>query len=120
MSLQLTPTTIAYRSSVAAAAGGGTPIAPMAWMAFGSGDTPYSAERDEQLLAEFVRVPLTVTQSGPTLIASAVITGNQAGMNVIREAGVFTSAGILVGRRVLAPKELEAEAELEVGIHFEY
>ncbi|MNT88482.1 hypothetical protein D3C72_2290510 [compost metagenome] len=75
---------------------------------------------DTALGAEFVRIPLTITRNGPTNVAVAVLTGVQAGLKVVREAGVFTSSGVLAGRRVLAPKELERESELEVEIFFEY
>lgn len=120
MSNQLTPTTVAYRSAVATAAAGGAPIAPLAYMAFGSSDTPYSPDADTALHEEFVRIPLSVTADGPTVTARGVLTGLQAGVNTVREAGVFTSNGVLAGRRVLAPKELEREAELEIEINFEY
>lgn len=120
MSYQLTPTTIAYRSAVAAAAAGGAPISPIAFMAFGTLDTPYSPDTDTDVPGEFKRLPLSVSVQGPNVVARAVLTGADAGMNVVRGVGVFTSAGTLVGRRVLAPKELEAEAELEIEITFEY
>lgn len=120
MSLQLTPTTIAYRTAVATAAAGGPPLAPLAFMAFGQDGTPYDPDSDQTLHDEFVRVPLSCTVQGATVVARAVLTGAQAGARVVREAGVFTSADVLVGRRALAPKELESETEMEVEIHFEY
>ena len=54
------------------------------------------------------------------MVARGVLTGVQTGNRVVREAGVFTSTGVLVGRRALAQKELESETEMEVEIHFEY
>ena len=120
MSLQLTPTTIAYRSAVASAAAGGAPIAPLAFMAFGQDGMPYNPDTDTALHAEFVRVPISCTIQGATVVARGVLTGAQTGNRVVREAGVFTSNGVLVGRRALAQKELESETEMEVEIHFEY
>lgn len=120
MITQPTPATVAYRSAVATAAAGGAPIAPLAWMAFGESAAPYSPDTDTSLRAEFARVPLVVTVQGPNVIARGVLTGELAGMRTVREAGVFTANGVLAGRRVLAPKELERETELEIEIHFAY
>lgn len=120
MSYQLTPTTIAYRSAVATAAAGGAPISPIAFMAFGALDAPYNPDTDTEVPGEFKRLPVTLSAQGPNVVARAVLTGADAGLNVVRGAGVFTSDGTLVGRRVLAPKELETEAELEIEITFEY
>lgn len=120
MSYQLTPVTTAYRTAVATAAAGGAPLSPIAYMAFGTVAAPYNPDVDTTVPGEFKRVPISLSVNGPTVTAHAVITGQDAGLHVIEGAGVFTSDGTLVGRRALAPKELEAEAELEIEITFEY
>ncbi len=120
MSYQLTPVTTAYRAAVALAAAGGAPISPIAYMAFGSASAPYNPDIDIEVPGEFYRVPVSLSVDGPTVTARAVITGQDAGAHGIEGAGVFTLDGTLVGRRVLARKELEAEAELEIEITFEY
>ena len=120
MSLQKIPATNAYRQLVAAAAANGTVLSPLATMAFGTGDRPYSPDSDTTLQAEFTRVACTRSITGVTVTARGVLGGAVAGSRVIREVGVFTSSGVLAGRRVIAPKELEAEAEIEIEVDFEY
>lgn len=120
MSYQLTPVTTAYRTAVAVAAAGGAPLSPIAYMAFGTASEPYHPDIDTAVPGEFKRIPVSVTVQGPTVTARAVLTGQDAGMHGIEGAGVFTLDGTLVGRRVLARKELETEAELEIEITFEY
>lgn len=120
MSYQLTPVTTAYRTAVAAAAAGGAPISPIAYMAFGTVAAPYHPDTDTDVPGEFKRVPVSLSVDGPTVTARAVLTGQDAGAKGVEGAGVFTLDGTLVGRRVLARKELEAEAELEIEITFEY
>lgn len=109
-----------YRHQVALAAAAGTAIPKTAWMAFGRSDRPYAPETDVALGDEFVRVPVTTQVDGPTLIASGVLTGEAAGGNTLREVGVFTADGTLMGRRVLAPKSFEPDTEFEVELVFEY
>lgn len=115
-----TPVTHAYRHQVALSAATGTAISPAAYMAFGSSDRAYSAEEDTALYDEFCRVPVTNKVDGAMLTVSGVLTGQLAGSRVLREMGVFTAAGVLMGRRVLKPKEFEDSTELEIELAFEY
>lgn len=115
-----TPVALAYRHQVALSAATGAAISPAAFMAFGSGAAPYSPDEDTALAAEFVRVPVAVEVVGPELKVTGVLTGAQAGANVLREVAVFTAAGVLMGRRVMKPKEFEDSTELEIEIVFEY
>lgn len=115
-----TPVALTYRHQVALSAANGTAISPAAFMAFGSSDKAYSPDEDTSLYAEFIRVPVTNKVVGPELTVSGVLTGSQAGANVLREVAVFTAAGVLMGRRVMKPKEFEDSTELEIEIVFEY
>jgi hypothetical protein len=49
-----------------------------------------------------------------------VVSGEDVGENAVREVGVFAADGTLMGRRVVAPKELEPETEIEFELVFEY
>lgn len=121
MSTQSTLMATAYRQSVALAAANGTAISALAFMAFGTGDDPYDPENNTALQNEVLRLPLlNVTAQGPTVRAIGLLSGTQAGVHVIREAGVFTASGVLVGRRLIGCVELISEAELEIEIEFEY
>ena len=120
MSLQKVPATTAYRKLIAAAAANGTVISPISYMAFGTGAAAYAPESDTKLAAEFKRIACTRSVNGVTVTARSVLTGADALGKTIREVGVLTASGVLVGRRVIAPKELEQESEIEVEIDFEY
>lgn len=120
MSLQKVPATTAYRRLVAAAAANGTALSPLAFMAFGTGDAAYAPASDTKLKAEFARVACTRSVDGVTVTARGVLSGATAGSRTVREIGIFTASGVLVGRRVIAPKELEPESEIEIEIEFEY
>lgn len=112
--------TIAYRSLVALAAANGTAVPRAAFMAFGTGDDAYSPDTDTALRAEFLRVPTTNSPVGPSLAVIAVLQGVAAGNNIVREVAVIASDGTLMGRRVVAPKQLEPETEIEFELIFEY
>lgn len=112
--------TIAYRSAVALAVAGVAPQPTAAYVAFGSGDRPYSPDTDTDMQAEFHRVIAEASASGPTLTVRGTLLGSAAGSHVLREVGVFASDGTLMGRRVVAPKEFEPETEFEVDLVFEY
>lgn len=111
--------TQAYRSRVALAAANGGNLPAAAFLAFGSGDAPYTLD-DIALAAEWLRVPTSNTTDGPLLTVSGVLDGAAAGLNVLREVGVFAADGTLMGRRVLTPKELEPGTVLEFEITFQY
>jgi hypothetical protein len=98
--------TAAYRNKVATAAATGAALPKAAWLAFGSGDAPYSPDVDTALQAEFLRVATSNEVSGPSLTVRGVLSG--------------AADGTLMGRRVVAPKELEPETEIEFEIVFEY
>lgn len=115
-----TPTTLAYRHQVALSAATGTAISKATWMAFGSGDKAYSPDEDVALVAEFARVPVTNTVDGAVLTVRGSMSGVLAANNVLREFGVFTEAGVLMGRRVVKPKEFEDTSEIELDLDFEY
>ena len=121
MTMTAVPTTIAYRSAVARSAATGEAISPAAWMAVGDGTAPYSPDADAGLAAEITRVPAQATADGPVMRVRATITGAllPAGRRVT-EFGVITAAGVLIGRRVIKPVELEAFGELDLEIEFEY
>lgn len=110
----------AYRHQVALAAANGTPIPRAAWLAFGTGDRPYSPDTDLALEAEFLRVATINQVDGPRLAVSGVLQGAATGTNVVREVAVIAVDGTLMGRRVVAPKELEPETEIEFELVFEY
>lgn len=115
-----TPVALTYRHQVALSAANGTAISPAAFMAFGSSDKAYSPDEDTGLYAEFFRVPVTTSVIGAEMTVKGVLTGDQAGTNVLREVAVFTASGVLLGRRVMKPKEFESSTLLEVEIVFEY
>lgn len=118
--LNTTPVTHAYRAAVATCALTGAAMSRIAFMAFSESSTPYSAEQDTTAPGEFVRVPITGEVSGPSLKVTGLLTGAQTGERVVRSVAVFTQSGLLVGRRVLRPKELEADASLEIEMTFTY
>lgn len=115
-----TPTTHAYRSAVALSAATGAAISPIAFMAFGTSARAFSAADDTALYGELVRLPVTAIATGPEVKVIGVLAGIQVGNSVVREVGVFTAAGVLVGRAVLTPKEFEENSELEIEMIFEY
>ena len=110
----------AYRYQVALACANGSAMPKAAFLAFGSGSRPYDPATDQGLEAEFIRVSTSNSVAGPRLTVKGVLTGAQAGSNVVREVAVLTDTGTLMGRRVVAPKELEPETEIEFEIVFEY
>lgn len=119
MSTTAIAATNAYRHKVAltAAAGGALPKA--AWVAFGAGARPYTLD-DIAMEAEFFRVSSNNSVDGVQLTVAGVLTGIDAGAHVLREVGVFSADGTLMGRRVLTPKELEPETQLEIELVFQY
>lgn len=123
MSLQQVPASHAYRRLVAAAAANGTVISPLATMVFSDRDTPYQPETDTTATAtagEIARVAITRTVNGAAVLAVGVLQGAVTAGRTVRSVAVLTGNGVLVGRRVIAPKELEPEAQIEVEIAFEY
>lgn len=119
MSTIAVATTAAYRAKVASAAAEGGLLPKASYLAFGSGDTPYSID-DTALENEWLRVPTTNTATGPLLTVTGVLLGAEAGLNVLREIGVVCEDGTLMGRRVISHKELEPETRLEFEITFQY
>lgn len=115
-----TPTTLAYRHHIAVCAATGGTVSKAAWMCFGEGSKPYSPDEDVALVAEFARVPVVCTVVGAVLTARATLPGTMAGDKVLREISVETDAGVLMGRRVVKPKEFEPTSEIELDIDFEY
>ncbi len=111
--------TTAYRAKVALRAAEGGQMPRAAELGFGSGDAPYTLS-DTALAAQWLRVPTVNTTAGPVLTVTGVLSGTQAGANTLREVGVFDEEGTLMGRRVLTPKELEPETQLEFEIIFQY
>lgn len=112
--------TTAYRTIVALAAANGTIIPAAAWVAFGRGDTAYNPETDTGLEDEFLRVPSVNVADGPILTVRGTLEGLVAGSNITREVAAIAADGTLMGRRVIAPKELEPESSIEFEIVFEY
>ena len=115
-----TPTTLAYRHQVAVSAATGDAISKAAWMCFGSGDKAYSPDEDVALVAEFARVPVVCVVNGSVLTVRGNLTGIQAGDNVLREFSVETESGVMMGRRVVKPKQFEPSSEIELDLDFEY
>ncbi len=112
--------TAAYRNKVALAAANGTVLPQAAWLAFGSGDRLYYPDIDVALQNEFLRVATVNTVDGARMTVAGTLAGAAAGMNITREVAVIASDGTLMGRRVVAPKELEPETEIDFEIVFEY
>lgn len=117
---QTTPVTHAYRNHVATTALAGGALSKAAFMAFSESDVPYSPETDTALPGEFVRVPIEGEVVGPNLKVVGLLTGELAGDRVVRGVAVFTASGLLMGRRVLKPKELEQGSTMEIDITFTY
>ena len=109
-----------YRSAVASAVAGSAPLAPAQYVVFGEGGRTYSPETDTEMDSPFAQSLAECSTEGVTLIVRGKLTGQQAEGRVVREVGVLTSDGTLMGRRVVAPKELEVESEYEVVLKFEY
>lgn len=110
----------AYRHRIALAVAEGGSIPKAAYLAFGSGDRPYSPDTDTALQAEFLRVACTTSVDGVRLTVTGVLKGSATGLNVTREVAVFAADGTLMGRRVVAAKELEPETEITFELVFEY
>lgn len=119
MSTIATAVTSIYRKKVAQAAAHGTAIPRMAYLAFGTGDRPYDLD-DVEMHAGFLTVPAHVTVAGVQVTAAAAITGLQTGSRTVREVGVFAEDHTLIGRRVIAPKKLEPETQIEFELTFQY
>lgn len=117
--IQSIAATYAYRRKVSLAAANGTAISKIAFLAFGSGDKPYSLD-DTRLDKEFKRVDATVSVQGVELLATGSLKGLDVGSRTLCEVGVFTADGVLVGRRVLAPKQFEPETEMDFELTFQY
>ena len=115
-----TPLTTAYRHALAVAAATGGAISAAAFMAFGTGSKAYSPDTDTALDAEFARIPLASVVTGPELVASASLTGTLLGDRAVREIGIFTASGVLMGRKVIRPIELEPFGLIDIEITFEY
>lgn len=108
-----------YRSRIATAAAAGSAIPRAATVAFGSGDRPYTVD-DIDMADEFARMDATVSAAGPLLTVHAVLPGAVVGARTLREVGVFAADGTLMGRKVITPKQFEAETQLEFELHFQY
>jgi hypothetical protein len=119
MSTTAIAATNAYRQMIAQAAATGGAVSPIAFVAFGTGETPYTVD-DIALNAEFLRIAASVSRNGVIVTAAATITGAQVGSRVLREVGAFTASGILVGRRIVAPKEFEPDTDFDIEIDFQY
>lgn len=115
-----TPTAHAYRAAVALSAATGGAISPIAFMAFGTSNRPYSAADDVEVYGEVARVAAVAVANGPEVSVKAVLKGSQAGDSIICNVGAFTASGVLVGRAVVKPKEFEETSELEIEMIFEY
>lgn len=121
MTMTAVPVTVAYRSAVALSAATGNAISPAIWMAVGGGSSPYSPDTDVALDAEIVRVAAVAEAHGPVMRVRATVTGALLPEGVsITEFGVLTESGVLIGRRVIKPVELEEFGELDLEIEFEY
>lgn len=110
----------AYRHQVALAAANGAAVPRAAWLAFGTGERAYSPDTDIALQAELLRVATTNTVDGVRLTVAGTLLGSATGASVIREVAVIAADGTLMGRRVVAPKELEPETEILFELVFEY
>lgn len=112
--------THAYRAAVALAVSGAAPLATAQYVVFGEGSEPYSPETSTAMDRPFAQSVADCSVDGVTLIVRGKLTGAQAAGRVVREVGVVASDGTLMGRRVVAPKELEPETEYEFTLRFEY
>lgn len=109
----------AYRKKVALAAATGGALPKIAYLAFGTGDRPYTLD-DTGLHQQFLVVAAQTVVSGVLVTAKSVLTGAQLGQRTLREVGVLAQDGTLLGRRVLLPKQLEPEAQIEFELTFQY
>lgn len=119
MSTTAIAATKTYRHKVALSAATGAALPKAAWVAFGAGARPYTLD-DVELESEFCRVPADNRVAGVQMTVAGVLTGVAAGAHVLREVGVFSADGTLMGRRVFTPKELEPETQLEIELVFQY
>lgn len=119
MSTTAIAATYAYRKKVAQVAANGGSLPKIAYLAFGTGDRPYSLD-DTALHQQFLVVAAQTSVSGVLVKATAVLTGVQLGQKTLREVGALAQDGTLLGRRVLLPKQLEAEAQIEFELTFQY
>ena len=119
MSITAIAATYAYRHMVAQAAASGGELSPISFLAFGDWSNIYDMEQTA-LQSEFVRVPASLSVSGVTATARATITHSHVGGNVLREIGAFTASGVLVGRRVVAPKEFDGDTEMDFEVSFQF
>ena len=111
--------TYAYRTLVAETAASGGMLPRVAYLAVGSGITPYTLD-DTGLENEFHRVPAAGVATGIVLAATGTVPGAEIVGSTIREIGVFAEDGTLMARRVVAAKELEPESSLDVELIFQY
>ncbi len=113
------PATDVYRRRVAAAAATGGYLPGVGHVVFGRGRRLPNPS-DTQLQNELVRKrPESVEVNGTTITVMGRIAGDDT-TEPITEAGVVTTDGILMGRRVFGAKELEAETDLEFFLDFQY
>ena len=112
--------TNAYRAAVAQAAAIGGTVPRATEIAFGVGTTPASVE-DTGIEGEVVRRALSLVEaSGVELRVAGTLLGQASGDAVITEAGIFAEGGLLMGRRVFAPKQLEPESSIDFEMFFQF
>lgn len=112
--------TNAYRAVVAQAAATGGTLPAAAEIAFGTGTTPQSVD-DLALESEIARSPLSLVEAtGTELSVSGTLLGTAAGDAAITEAGIFAADGLLMGRRVFSPKQLEPESSIDFSLIFQF
>ncbi|MCK9514079.1 MAG: hypothetical protein M0R28_23010 [Pigmentiphaga sp.] len=109
-----------FRRAVAHGVAEGGSVPRAVEIAFGIGTMPPSVA-DEALEVELIRKPLlSAVAEGVVLRVKGTLLGTEAGNATITEVGVFAEGGILMGRRVFAPKQLEPVTRIDFDLDFQF
>lgn len=117
---EVIPANKLYRTKIAMAARDGSKVPSIETIAWGTDGTQNSEEQEELGGRVYSHAPDGREVDGPVLKITAVLHGEDVEGHQLREVGLIDSDGDLAGRRVFAPKELEAGTELETTIEIQY
>ena len=116
---EIIPATKVFRSKVAAAVAAGGSVPAITYVAWGTDGTAETQD-DVTLGAEIVRQAPTTSADGTVLTVDAVLQGDDVVGSTLREVGIIDSDGDLAGRRAFAPKQLEAETDIEATLELQF